>query len=267
MPRKGKNPLACLLLHGFTGSPAEMEGLATFLRNHGCAVSVPTLPGHATQPEDLRNVSHEAWIAASEEAFRDIRQQHPMIFVIGLSMGGALALHLAAHHQFAGVVTLAAALKMPLKQEIASYLFAPFVAVRYKPNGPDVHDAEAKARLRNYDRYPLTAARELMRMLRKIRAELSKVTMPLLAIHSRADHVVPFDNLALLMRRVRSPQREQMIVENSYHVLTVDYDRQAIFERIWKFIQRHSHQDLNKECFEANEKLSNKNLEKSPTDG
>jgi carboxylesterase len=179
-------------------------------------------------------------------------------------MGGALALHLAAHHQFAGVVTLAAALKMPLKQEIASYVFAPFVPVRHKPNGPDVHDAEAKARLRNYDRYPLAAARELMRMLRKIRAELPKVTMPILAIHSRADHVVPFDNLALLMRRVRSSQREQMVVENSYHVLTVDYDRQAIFDRIWKFIQRHSQQDLKKKYIEANETISNKNFENSP---
>lgn len=257
MLRKGKNPIACLLLHGFTGSPAEMEGLATFLRNHGCEVSVPTLPGHATQPEDLRNVSYKAWIAASEKAFLDFRRHHPVVFVIGLSMGGALALHLAAHHQFAGVVTLAAALKMPLKQEIASYVLAPFVPVRHKRNGPDVHDAEAKASLRNYDRYPLAAARELMRMLRKIRAELPKVTMPILAIHSRADHVVPFDNLALLMRRVQSPQREQMVAENSYHVLTVDYDRQAIFDRIWKFIQRHSHQ--------TDELTSNITFEKSPT--
>jgi len=240
MLRKGENPIACLLLHGFTGSPAEMEGLATFLRDHGCEVSTPTLPGHATQPEDLRHISYEAWIAASEKAFLDFHRRHPVVFVIGLSMGGALALHLAAHHQFAGVVTLAAALKMPLKQEIASYVFAPFVPVRHKPNGPDVHDAEAKARLRNYDRYPLAAVRELMRMLRKIRAELPKVTMPILAIHSRADHVVPFDNLALLMRRVQSPQREQMVVENSYHVLTVDYDRQMIFERIWEFMQKHA---------------------------
>ncbi|MCI0695234.1 alpha/beta fold hydrolase [candidate division KSB1 bacterium] len=257
MLRKGKNPIACLLLHGFTGNPAEMEGLAAFLHNHGCEVSVPTLPGHATQPEDLRHVSYKAWIAASEKAFLDFRRHHPVVFVIGLSMGGALALHLAAHHQFAGVVTLAAALKMPLKQEIASYVLAPFVPVRHKRNGPDVHDAEAKASLRNYDRYPLAAARELMRMLRKIRAELPKVTMPILAIHSRADHVVPFDNLAVLMRRVQSPQREQMVAENSYHVLTVDYDRQAIFDRIWKFIQRHSHQ--------TDELTSNITFEKSPT--
>jgi carboxylesterase len=264
MFRKGENPIACLLLHGFTGSPAEMEGLAAFLRSHGCAVNVPTLPGHATQPEDLSHISYRAWIAASEQAFLDFRQRHQLVFVIGLSMGGALALHLAANYQFAGVVTLAAALKMPLKQEIASYVFAPFGAVRHKPNGSDVHDAEAKARLHSYNHYPLSAARELMRLLRKIRAELPKVTMPILAIHSRADHVVPFDNWALLMRRVRSPQREQMIVENSYHVLTVDYDRQMIFERIWEFIQRHAQQDLKKEYFGTNETISNKNFENSP---
>jgi carboxylesterase len=258
MLRKGKNPIACLLLHGFTGNPAEMEGLAAFLRSHGCEVSVPTLPGHATQPEDLRNVSYETWIAASEKAFIDFRRHHPVVFVIGLSMGGALALHLAAHHRFAGVVTLAAALQMPLNQEIASYVLAPFVRVRHKRNGPDVHDAEAKARLCNYDRYPLAAARELMRLLRKVRADLPKVTMPILAIHSRADHVVPFDNLALLMRRVQSPQREQMVVENSYHVLTVDYDRQIIFERIWDFIQRHSPQGFSSKDLNRKELTSNR---------
>jgi len=240
MLRKGDNPIACLLLHGFTGSPAEMEGLATFLRRQECAVAVPTLPGHATQPDDLRNLSYQEWIETSEKAFLDLQQDHSNIFVIGQSMGGALALHLAAHHQFAGVVTLAAALRLPLSQEIASYVFAPFVPVRYKRNGSDVNDCNGKAQLRNYDRYPMSAVRQLMRMLRQIRAELSAVTTPLLAIHSPSDHVVPFDNLDLLMRRVKSPRREQMVVENSYHVLTVDYDRAIIFEKIWEFITKHT---------------------------
>jgi carboxylesterase len=239
MNRKGNHSIACLLLHGFTGNPAEMENLAAFLRDRGCVVTVPQLPGHATRPEDLCRISYRAWIAASESAFHRLRQQYAKIFVIGLSMGGALALHLAAHHQFAGVVTLAAALRLPLQLEIASYLLAPFVPMRYKPNGSDVHDPSAKALLQNYSCYPLSAVRELMRMLRKVRAELPKVTMPILAAHSSCDHVVPFDNLALLMRRINSPQREQIVVENSYHVLTVDYDCQMIFRKIWEFIQKH----------------------------
>jgi carboxylesterase len=264
MNRKGNNSIACLLLHGFTGNPAEMEGLANFLRGQDCAVSVPTLPGHGTHPDDLSHISYQSWIATSERAFLDLRERHSEIFVIGLSMGGALALHLAARHQFSGVVTLAAALKLPLKQELASYVLAPFVPVRHKANGPDVHDAAAKARLRNYDRYPLSAVRELMRMLRKIRAELPKVAMPMLAIHARADHVVPFDNLALLMRCIKSPQREQMVAENSYHVLTVDYDRQVIFERIWEFIQRHSHQNFT--ITNINEPAINGTLKEFPAD-
>jgi carboxylesterase len=221
-----------------------MEGLAAFLRAKGCAVSVPTLPGHGTQPEDLSAISYQQWIETSEKALRDLQQaapvwDHPAIFVIGLSMGGTLALHLAAHHQFSGVVVMAAALKLPLWQEIASYAAAPFISVRHKRNGSDVNDLAGKALLRSYDRYPLTAARQLLRLLRKMRAELPEVTMPILAIHSRHDHTVPFDNLALLMRRISSTAREQMIVENSYHVLTVDYDRTAIFERIWQFIGKH----------------------------
>jgi carboxylesterase len=239
MLRKGNNSIACLLLHGFTGSPAEMEGLANFLRDQGCAVAVPTLPGHATQPDDLRNVPYQKWIEMSEYAFDDLRQAYSTIFVIGQSMGGSLALHLAAHHQFAGVVTLAAALRLPLSLEIASYVLAPFVPVRYKRNGSDVNDHNGKAQLKNYDRYPMSAVRQLMRLLRQVRAELPAVTTPILAIHSPSDHVVPFDNLGLLMRKIKSPVREQMVVENSYHVLTVDYDRQIIFDKIRTFITKH----------------------------
>jgi len=217
-----------------------MEGLAAFLFHQGCTVAVPTLPGHATQPNDLRHLPYQKWIEASEKALLDLQRDHSIIFVIGQSMGGTLALHLAAHHRFAGVVTLAAALRLPWSQEIASYILAPFVPVRYKPNGSDVNDCNGKAQLRNYNCYPMAAARQLMRMLRKVRAELPAVAMPLLAVHSPSDHVVPFDNLALLMRKVKSSACEKMVVENSYHVLTVDYDRMSIFEKIWKFIQQHS---------------------------
>jgi carboxylesterase len=235
-----KDKIGCLLLHGFTANPTEMEGLATFLRVQGCAVTVPTLPGHGTQPDDLATVSYQEWIETSEQALAKLQQDYATVFVIGLSMGGALALHLAARHQFSGVVVMAAALRLPLWREIASYVAAPFMPMYHKRGGSDVHDRAGKAQLQNYDRYPLSAARQLLRLLRKVRAELPAVTMPILAIHSRHDHTVPFDNLALLMRRVGSTAREQMIVENSYHVLTVDYDHQMIFERIWKFMQKHA---------------------------
>lgn len=240
MLNKRDNSIACLLLHGFTGNPAEMDGLANFLRHQGCTVNVPTLPGHATQPDDLRDIPYQEWIDTSEKALRELKQQHAVIFVVGQSMGGTLALHLAANHHFNGVVTLAAALRLPLHLELASYVFAPFVPIRYKPNGSDVRDLSGKALLQNYDRYPMSAVRQLMRMLRKVRNELAAVTMPLLAIHAREDHVVPFDNLALLMSLVKSAIAEQMVVENSYHVLTVDHDRDMIFARIWEFIMQHT---------------------------
>lgn len=240
MHKTGEQSIACLLLHGFTGNPAEVEGLANFLRRQGCTVAVPTLPGHATQPDDLRDIPYQEWIDTSEKALRELADGQRIVFVIGQSMGGTLALHLASQHRFRGVVTLAAALRLPLHLELASYVFAPFVPIRYKPNGSDVRDANGKALLKNYDRYPMSAVRQLMRMLRKVRNELAAVTMPVLAIHAREDHVVPFDNLALLMSLVKSSAAEQMIVENSYHVLTVDHDRDLIFARIWEFIMRHA---------------------------
>jgi len=228
--------IGCLLLHGFTSSPQEMAGLAALLAAKGFTVRAPRLPGHATHPRDLLHVSHHDWLVAAEQGLQDIRRITRQQVAIGLSLGATLALHLAANFDLAGVVALAPALKLSWWATATVHLLSPFNYIRRKAAGPDVKDRAGKALLRSYQSYPIAAAKPALRLMRLVRAELARITAPLLAVHAVEDHTIPVSNLEYLLQRVQSTQVDKLIVTNSYHVLTVDHDREEIFARVLAFI-------------------------------
>lgn len=230
--------IGCLLIHGFTSSPTEMAGLADRLRDRGYRVNLPLLPGHATHPEELLQVTYHDWITTVESALRDLQTETQRQIVMGLSMGAVLALHLASTAALTAVVVLAPALKLPLWKEAGTHLLAQLNLTRHKTRGPDVNDDYGRHVLDSYREYPIRATREVFRLQRRVRGALPRVTAPLFVAHSRRDHTIPVRNVDYLLRRVRSQYVEKMIVQNSYHVLTVDRDRDAIFARILEFITR-----------------------------
>lgn len=230
--------LGCLLIHGFTSSPTEMAGLAAALRARGHRVLVPLLPGHASHPNELSKVTHQDWIAATEAALQQLQTETRKQIVIGQSMGGVLALHLAARLDFAAVVVLAPALKLVPWKEWGVRLAAPFHLTRRKRRGPDVCDDAGRRSLDSYLEYPLNVTREVFRLQRLVQRELERITMPLFVAHSRQDHTVPVTNVDYVLSRVKSTDVEKMIVHDSYHVLTVDHDHARIFARIFDFMQR-----------------------------
>ncbi len=213
-----------------------MAGLAETLRARGYRVDLPLLPGHATHPEELLKVTYRDWITTVEVALLTLQAETRRQIVIGLSMGGVLALHLAANFDFAGVVALAPALKLLWWKERGIRLLTPFNLTRRKKHGPDVNDDHGRAVLDSYLAYPLAATRRLFDLQREVRRELSRITMPLFVAHSSQDHTIPLRNVDYLLQRVRSTYIEKMIVHDSYHVLTVDRDRERIFARICDFI-------------------------------
>lgn len=215
-----------------------MQELAATLRERGYRVALPLLPGHATRAEELLNVTHQDWIATAETALQTLQASTQKQIVIGLSMGGVLALHLAANFDFNGVVALAPALRLPRWKEWGIRMLAPFNLTRHKRRGPDVRDQQGRKLLDSYMAYPLIATRELFRLQRCVRGELDRITMPLFVAHSRQDHTIPFHNVAYLLRRVKSRYLEKMILHESYHVLTVDHDRERLFARIHEFIRK-----------------------------
>jgi len=226
-----------LFLHGFTGSTYEGRELGFHFAQKGYGVWVPLLPGHGTRAEDLEKVSYSDWINASEQYYLKMKENYRKVIVCGQSMGGALALHLAAHHPIQGVISLAGAIIMkdwrlkllPLAKRVIRY--------QYKSKGPDIRSREAKSKSASYPKYPIKSLVQFLKLLEIVRPELPRVKSPCLLIHSRRDHTITFDNLDYIARHVSSSIVRTLVLENSYHVISVDEEKQLIFEAIENFLQ------------------------------
>ncbi|MEU4467981.1 alpha/beta fold hydrolase [Streptomyces sp. NPDC024017] len=229
--------VAVLLCHGFTGSPQSLRPWAEHLAEHGLTVSLPLLPGHGTRWEDLRITGWQDWYAEVDRALRQLCERRETVFVAGLSMGGALALRLAAKHGDAvrGVMVVNPANKvhglaahaLPVVRHLvpATKGIASDIA---KPDGKEL----------GYDRVPLHAAHSLRRFFQATDRELPQVTQPVLLLRSPQDHVVPPADSARILSRISSTDVKEVILEQSYHVATLDHDADRIHEESLAFIGR-----------------------------
>ncbi|MGW4276729.1 alpha/beta hydrolase [Streptomyces seoulensis] len=226
-----------LLCHGFTGSPQSLRPWAEYLAERGLTVSLPLLPGHGTRWEDLRVTGWQDWYAEVDRELRALRERCARVFVAGLSMGGALALRLAAKHGDAidGVMVVNPANKV---HGLAAYALP--VARHLVPTTKGIASDIAKegAAELGYDRVPLHAAHSLRRFFRLLDGELPQVTQPLLVLRSPEDHVVPPADPARILGRVSSLDVTEVLLEHSYHVATLDHDADRIFEESYAFVAR-----------------------------
>ncbi|WP_445524162.1 alpha/beta hydrolase [Streptomyces cyslabdanicus] len=226
-----------LLCHGFTGSPQSLRPWGRYLAERGLTVSLPLLPGHGTRWEDMQLTGWPDWYAEVDRELRVLRDSCARVFVAGLSMGGALALRLAARHGDAvtGVVVVNPANKV---HGLSAYALpvARHVVRTTKGIASDIA-LEGAAEL-GYDRVPLHAAHSLRTFFRMLDGELPQVTQPLLLLRSPQDHVVPPVDSARILGRVSSTDVTEVLLEHSYHVATLDHDADRIFEESYAFVGR-----------------------------
>ncbi|MDX3310353.1 alpha/beta hydrolase [Streptomyces sp. NPDC054884] len=226
-----------LLCHGFTGSPQSLRPWARYLAEQGLTVSLPLLPGHGTRWEDMALTGWQDWYAEVDRELHALRRRCAKVFVVGLSMGGALALRLAAKHGegVAGVVVVNPANKV---HGLSAYALPVARHLVRTTRGIASDIAKEGALESGYDRVPLHSAHSLRVFLRLVDGELPQVTQPLLLLHSTQDHVVPPADSARVLGRVSSTDVTEILLEQSYHVATLDHDADRIFEESYAFIAR-----------------------------
>lgn len=233
-------PIGCLLLHGFSGSPAEMRPLGEFLAGQGIAVSAPLLPGHGTTPEDLNRVRWEDWASAAQGALAALKAKVPKVFVAGLSMGAILACYIAERDDsLAGLILYAPAFQVTNRFFWLAPLLKGVIRQFPKGKGTDLTDPEAPSRLWHYPTYPVRGAAEFLALQRRVRRDLGAIRVPTIAFYSSRDANVPLSATRFL-DRFGTPDKEIIILHNSGHCMTVDSERGAIFARTWGFIRAHS---------------------------
>lgn len=227
-----------LLCHGFTGTPQSLRPWAEFLARAGLTVSLPRLPGHGTTWQEMSHTGWEDWYGELEHAFGELRGRCPDTFVMGLSLGGSMALRLAEVHGDAvrGVV----AVNPSVVNDVPLLRLAPLLKW-VVPSVPGVANDIKKEGVTElaYDRTPVRAAATLPRLWSLVQSELHKVTQPVLVYHSPQDHVVKPASVRLLRERLGD---NLTVVElpNSYHVATLDNDAETIFQGSLEFITAHA---------------------------
>ncbi|WP_310719733.1 alpha/beta hydrolase [Streptomyces lydicus] len=235
--RRDGGEVGVLVCHGFTGSPQSVRPWAEYLADQGLTVALPLLPGHGTRWQELQITTWQDWYAEVDRELRALTERCSKVFVCGLSMGGALALRLAAKHgdAISGVAVVNPGNKV---HDAAAPLLPVLRYLVRTTKGITSDIAKPGAQEVGYDRVPLHAAYALRRFFQQVDSELPGVTQPLLVMTSPQDHVVrPVDSERILAR-VSSTDVRQTLLERSYHVATLDHDAEQIFRETFAFISR-----------------------------
>jgi carboxylesterase len=230
-------PVGALVLHGFTGSPASLRPIAEALANAGLTVELPLLPGHGTAVADMVETGWSDWLSVAQKAFGELASRCTTVAVVGLSMGGTLALELAElDPDIAGLVLvnpLAEPSDPTLRQGLADLLAAGTTLM--DAIGSDI--AMLGVKELSYEETPLAPLLSLFDGVDEVASGLDRVRCPILLMSSREDHVVPSTSGDYLMKSVGGPC-ERVWLERSYHVATLDYDRDEVTSRAVDFVSR-----------------------------
>lgn len=238
-PRAGWSRVAdgALVVHGFTGSPHSVGGLADAFRRAGFDVAAPLLPGHGTTVDDLSTHRWDDWAAAVESAYQELAGRCDRVVAAGLSMGGTLVADLAARRPgVAALVVVNPYIEPPADSFLELLRNVLAEGIRCIPAiGGDLADPSATEA--SYPETPIEPLLSLCEELARLAAGLEAITCPTLIFTSRVDHVVPPESSDVLASRVSGPV-ERVFLERSHHVATLDFDKGLIEERAVAFARQ-----------------------------
>lgn len=235
----GGDDVGALLLHGFSGSPTEVRGLGEHLASRGVTVAAPLLPGHGVDHHHLERSDRQAWRAAAHDALDALQTRCRRVVVVGQSMGGLLALELAAHREgIAGVVALAPALR-PARIAWLTLLPLPLRFIhKHEARRPDLVEKERVRDVWSTSHTPLRAVPEVLRLARETAAALPRVTTPLLVVQGARDRTVRPESGRAVLDGVASVDKELVWLAGSAHIVAVDAERHMVWTRVADFIDR-----------------------------
>lgn len=238
--RLGEGSRGVLLIHGFAGTPPELRRLGVHLAARGWRCHAPALAGHALTPEAHAASGRADWMASAQAALDELRGECSTVAVCGQSMGGAMALHLAATNPDVAAV---AALAAPIWLRDWRLRLLPalrHVVPWHSPSGEiDLYDQDAIAELWSYDRRSTRAIVEFHRFISAVGRELVSVRAPVLLIHGARDRTIDPANMEDIARRlVCSTEVETLLLPRSGHALSVDVDRELVNERVAAWLER-----------------------------
>lgn len=235
---------AVLCIHGFTSTPFEVRSLGESLQRRGLTAVGLTLPGHGTTVEDLDSTTWKDWAEAVDAKFVELTKRYSRVALAGESLGGLLSLYTAARRpEVAAVASLAAPLWLEgLGKRLVDWtqpgrwLHGRLKKVP-KVGGSDIADKTVKATYPSYQAIPMAALRSLCEFMGVVDEALPRVSAPTLVVHGKQDHTAPVGSAKRIAERMKV--EKTVLLEQSFHLLSVDVERDIVAEEVGSFLVKH----------------------------
>lgn len=234
-----------LLIHGFAATPQEVRGLGDHLAAGGCEPRYVTLAGHGTSVADFRRSTAEDWYGSVVRGWEEAAAGGRPVDVVGISLGAALAVRLAAHLPVRSVVLVSPVIELARSRLFGlprEFLIRTFG--RIIPGVPTFGRVDIVEKGNRhlvgpeYRFYPSTDLRELLKAMRVALAAAPQVTAPCLVIHSRRDRTAAFRGSERLLGALGSREKELVALDGVGHVILADRGHEAVFAEIEAFLRR-----------------------------
>jgi carboxylesterase len=257
----GSGEVAVLLIHGLTGTPTELRRVAIGLAKSGCTVYVPTLAGHCGDNADLQATGWQDWYEGVRKTFVGIRQKHEQVFVGGLSMGAVMSMYVASEHpgQVAGLLMYSTTLrydgwsihklafltpllmKIPFGVHICSFEEKPPYGIKNERLRAIVERQMKDGESSNAGLLTMegVTVRELHRMNAVVKKRMPSIKTPALVLHSIEDDITSRWNADYVERHLGGPVTKVML-DNCYHMITVDLEYRRVVDLSADFVQQLS---------------------------
>ena len=258
----GTGEVGVLLIHGLTGTPTELRRVAQGLARDGtCTVYVPTLAGHCGDNSDLQATGWLDWYEGVRKTFAGIRQRHGQVFVGGLSMGAVMSMYLASEHpgQVAGLLMYSTTLrydgwsinklafmtpllmKIPFGVHLCSFEEKPPYGIKNQRLRAIVERQMKAGESSNAGLLTMEGitVRELHRMNAVVKKRMPSITTRALVVHSIEDDITSRWNADYVERHLGGPVTK-VLLDNCYHMITVDLQYRSVIELSDAFIKKNS---------------------------
>lgn len=222
-----------LVIHGFTGSPSEMRLLGEDLNQKGYSVMGPRLSGHGTCAEEMADTAWPHWYSSVEDGFLMLKSLCDKVSVIGLSMGGLLALKLASEYSVCKVVSINTPIYIADKRLPLLPIYSLIREFIPKKRGKLNVDPSYNV---CYDRTPLKSLTSLTKLIKQVDGLLASISAPLLVIQSRHEHTVRPESARHIYEGVGSSDKRLVWLERSGHIATLDKEHKQVFSLIHDFL-------------------------------
>lgn len=223
-----------LLIHGFTGSPAEMRLLGEFLQRAGYTVFAPRLCGHGTTVEEMSKTKWCHWYSGVQDGYHILKPLCKSVAVVGLSMGGLLAFKLAAEYPIEKVVSLSTPIYIADKRMDMLPMYRVFR--EFVPKKRKVYMDIAPKYSVGYSATPLSSLSSLVELIQQVDRLLPTINIPLLIVQARWEHTVQPRSAQHIYNRIGSSEKQLVWLEKSGHIVTLDVEREQVFRHIIEFL-------------------------------